>query len=75
MIQITLHQVSVTVQRGESPAGPVKVMNLVDPQSGIVVTVPFDIQGEAAFLEQWHGLTLIHLPDNGAPPKHEKEQR
>ena len=67
MLRLELNGCHVQVLKGTTPAGPLKLLRLTDPQSGIVVDVPFDPDGQAAFEQAWHGL-VVARPENGAMP-------
>ena len=65
MLRIELGGCQIQVLKGTTPAGSLKLLRLTDPQSGIVVDVPFDPDGQKAFEQAWHGLVVVQ-PENGS---------
>lgn len=69
MIELTLAGIQWSVAEVATPAGPMKLIRLVDPQSGIVVNVPFDADATRKLSAALNGIEVATiLPPNGHRP-------
>lgn len=65
MVTITLEGCGLGVERVQSPDGEMRLLRLLDRQSGIIVQVPFDQDGWAALMRAGSGIQVangIQLP-------------
>jgi hypothetical protein len=66
VIKLELAGVGYGVADGAGPNGPVKILQLVDQQSGIVVVVPFEVEPARQLAAQLSGIVLAR--DVPKPP-------
>lgn len=70
MIKLELAGVNYVVGDSVGPNGPMKILQLVDPQSGIIVVVPFEAEPARQLAAQLGGIVLARdmpkAPLNGS---------